>query len=63
VASHDDQYANYWLRLVVAGDRSGGTDAGSRPLYEVVYNTEISILPRQLDDVRDALGKQLKVME
>jgi serine protease Do len=58
---HDDQYANFWVRTVAAGNKGG--DAAQQPLYEVQYNTDKSILPRELDDIRANLTKNLKITE
>ncbi len=58
---HDEQYKTFWVRSVVAGE--GHADDVLRPLYEVVYNTNASVLPRQMDDIREQLAKDLRVME
>lgn len=65
LAGHDDQYANYWVRTVAGREKSpsGGTDADSRPLYEVVFNTDSSMLPLQLEGIRGTLTKSLRVTE
>jgi serine protease Do len=62
---HDDQYKSYWVRSVVAGPSSPGAniDAVTRPLYEVVYSTDASVLPRQMADVQVKLPAALRVTE
>ncbi len=59
---HDDQYKTFWIRTVAAGASLGG-DAAARPLYEVVYNTNSSLLPRQMEDIQAKLPKDLRVTE
>jgi hypothetical protein len=65
VATHDDQYANFWIRTVASGEHpaAAGADSGDPPLYEVVYNTDNKVLPRQMEDVRGTLVKDLRVTE
>ena len=60
---HDDQYKNFWVRAVVGDNEQRSGDPASRPLYEVVYNTSNSVLPRQMEDIREKLMKDLRVTE
>jgi serine protease Do len=65
VATHDDQYTNFWIRTVAGGEHPApaGAESAAPPLYEVVYNTDNKILPRQMEDVRATLVKDLRVTE
>jgi serine protease Do len=58
---HDDQYKTFWIRTVAAGEPH--SDDATRPLYEVVYSTNTSVLPRQMEDIREQLAKDLRVTE
>jgi serine protease Do len=59
---HDNQYKTFWLRTV-AGDDQPSDATGSHPLYEVVYNTDTSVLPRQMEEIQAKLLKDLRVTE
>jgi serine protease Do len=55
---HDNDFKNFWLRTV-----AGSAAAQSQALYEVVYNTDSSILPRQFDEIQTKVAQDLKVTE
>jgi hypothetical protein len=57
---HDDQLTDFWIRTVAVGD---GTVDATRPLYEVVYNTDRSLLPREMEDIRSKLATSFKITE
>jgi len=59
---HDDQYQTFWIRTVASGGHPAD-DAQSRPLYEIVFNTNIKVLPRQMEDIQGKLTKELRVAE
>jgi serine protease Do len=59
---HDDQYKSFWIRTVASGEQKSDA-AASRPLYEVVYATSSSVLPRQMEEIEAKLAKDLRVME
>ena len=59
---HDDQYKTFWIRTVASGAPGTG-DPAVRPLYEIVYNTNSQVLPRQMEDIRAKLTKSLRVTE
>jgi serine protease Do len=59
---HDDQYKTFWIRTVAGGEQPSDT-AVSHPLYEVVYNTDRSVLPRDMEDIQAKLIKYLRVTE
>jgi serine protease Do len=61
IAGHDEQFSNFWIRSVAAGKPAAADQAA--PLYEVVYNTDNKVLPRQLEDIQATLAKDLKVIE
>jgi serine protease Do len=59
---HDDHYTTFWIRTVAAGEHP--MDAVQlRPLYEVVFNTNTKVLPRQMEDIQGRLAKELRVTE
>jgi serine protease Do len=64
VPGHDSQMKGFWIRTVV-GEASPATaaDATTHPLYELVYNTDNPLLPRELDDINAKLTKTLRVTE
>jgi hypothetical protein len=63
-AQHDDQYKSFWIRTVAAGaGPATGADAARRPLYEIVYSTDSSVLPRQMEAIQAQLPKALRVTE
>jgi serine protease Do len=64
-AQHDDQYKIFWIRTVASGEKppSPVAEHAARPLYELVYNTENQLLPRQLEDIRGTLTKSFTVTE
>jgi hypothetical protein len=57
---HDDQLTDFWIRTVAAGD---GTSDATRPLYEVVYNTDRSLPAREMEDIRGKLTTSFKITE
>jgi hypothetical protein len=57
---HDDQLTDFWIRTVAAGD---GTSDATRPLYEVVYNTDRSLPAREMEDIRGKLATSFKITE
>jgi hypothetical protein len=64
-AQHDDQYKAFWVRTVASGAKPAGAavEHAPRPLYELVYNTESQMLPRQMEDIRATLTKSFRIME
>ena len=64
-AQHDNEFKNFWVRTVAgsAPQQAGVADSGSRALYEIVYNTDNTILPRQFDDIQSKLARDLKITE
>jgi hypothetical protein len=65
VAQHDDEHSGFWIRTVASGPKPPGATAGraAGPLYEVVYNTDNKLPPRQLEDLQASLARDLKIME
>jgi serine protease Do len=64
-AQHDDQYKTFWIRTVASAQeppRAGAAHA-PRPLYELVYNTDNPLLPRQMEDIRGTLTKSFRITE
>ncbi|TLZ01549.1 MAG: hypothetical protein E6K36_11320 [Gammaproteobacteria bacterium] len=64
-AQHDNEFKNFWVRTVAGGvgPSASASDPGSRALYEVVYNTDNAILPRQFDDIQSKLAQDLRITE
>ena len=64
VAQHDDEHSGFWIRTVASGGKpaTGGEHPGG-PLYEVVYNTDSKLPPRQLADIQANLARDLRIME
>lgn len=65
-AQHDEQYKTFWIRSVASGPNpttAAPAGAASRPLYEVVYNTESRLLPREMEQIQAKLAQGLKIME
>jgi serine protease Do len=54
---HDDALSEFWIRTVAGG--SGAAD----PLYEVVYNTDRQMLPRDMEEIRARLPASFKITE
>jgi serine protease Do len=61
-AQHDDQLKSFWIRTVAQG-ASAGAGTETRPLYELVYSIEGSVLPRQMEEIQARLPKVLRVAE
>jgi len=59
---HDDDFTDFWIRTVAAAG-AAGSGADARPLYEVVYNTDRSLPPRELQELRAHLAGAVRVTE
>ena len=59
---HDDNFTDFWVRTVAVAD-GGAKSPEPRPMYEIVYSTDRSLLPRELEDLRDRLAGAVKVTE
>ena len=57
---HDDNFTDFWVRTVADNPALQGAD---RPLYEVVYNTDRTLQPRQVEDIRGKLAASFKITE
>ncbi len=57
---HDNDLTDFWIRTVAQGE---GADDPSRPLYEIVYNTDRTLLPRETEDLRIKLSESFKITE
>jgi serine protease Do len=64
-AQHDDQFRTFWIRTVASGGKLLGPAVAhaSRPLYELVYNTDSPLEPRQMADIRATLTKSVRITE
>jgi serine protease Do len=61
-AQHDDRLKSFWIRTVAQGT-SAASGSETRPLYELVYSIEGSVLPHQMEDIQARLPKVLHVAE
>jgi serine protease Do len=64
-AQHDDQFKTFWIRTVASGGKLTEPAAAhtARPLYELVYNTDSPLEPRQMEDIRGTLMKSVRITE
>jgi len=58
---HNEQLSEFWVRTVASG--AGAAAPASRPLYELVYDTDRSLLPRDLEEIRGHLGTGVRITE
>jgi hypothetical protein len=59
---HDDNFTDFWVRTVAVAPAPGRAGV-SGPMYEIVYNTDRSLMPRDMEDLRDRLAGAVKVIE
>jgi hypothetical protein len=59
---HDENFTDFWIRTVAAADPAAKSPQ-PRPLYEIVYSTDRSLLPREMEDMRDRLAGAVKITE
>lgn len=57
---HDNDLTDFWIRTVARGE---GADDPTRPLYEIVYNTDRALLPRETEDLKGKLSGSFKITE
>ncbi|HWW20594.1 MAG TPA: hypothetical protein VNZ06_07295, partial [Steroidobacteraceae bacterium] len=57
---HDDSLTEFWIRTVAAGPGAAG---GAGPLYEVVYDTDRQLLPRDMEQIRARMPSSFKITE
>lgn len=57
---HDDKLTDFWIRTVAGSSPAADVDG---PLYEVVYNTDRTLQPRQMEDIRVKLATSFKITE
>ena len=57
---HDNDLTDFWIRTVAQGE---GAEDPTRPLYEIVYNTDRTLLPRETEDLRSKLSGSFKITE
>jgi serine protease Do len=64
-AQHDEQNKTFWIRTVASGGKLPGPAAAhaSRPLYELVYNTDSPLGPRRMEDIRGSLTRNVRITE
>jgi S1-C subfamily serine protease len=59
---HDNDLTDFWIRTVARREGGGAGDA-TRPLYEIVYNTDQTLLPRETEDLKGKLAGSFKITE
>jgi serine protease Do len=65
LAGHDEDFRNYWIHNAVSAPPSKGpsSDLPAAVLYDVFYNTESSVYPRNLEDVERRLIQSTRILE
>lgn len=65
LAGHDEDFRNYWIHNAVsaAPSRGSGADASAAVLYDLFYNTEASVYPRNLEDTERRLVQSTRILE
>jgi hypothetical protein len=59
---HDNDLTDFWIRTVGRGENYQDSDP-NRPQYEIVYNTDRSLLPRELDELKGKLVASFRITE
>jgi hypothetical protein len=61
---HDKDFTSFWVRSSVsAGPPGGPIDSNAGVLYDLGFQTDQQVLPRELDEAKETLMKSVKVME
>ena len=58
---HDNDLTDFWIRTVARG--TGPVDDPLRPQYEIVYNVDRALLPRETEDMKGKLSGSFKITE
>ncbi len=63
--AHDQSLEVFWVRSVTGAKVSGSEDFArdTNVLYEIVYQTDQKILPRELEARRTELAKTFRILE
>jgi serine protease Do len=59
---HDNDLTDFWIRTAVRGQGPAADDP-LRPQYEVVYNIDRTLLPRESEDIKGKLSGSFKITE
>src|SRR5262249_914374 len=59
---HDENFTDFGIRTVAVADPAVKS-AEPQTMYEIVYSTDRSLLPRDLEDMRDRVAGAVKVTE
>ncbi|MBS0581229.1 MAG: trypsin-like peptidase domain-containing protein [Proteobacteria bacterium] len=59
---HDSDLTDFWIRTVARREGAPGIDA-THAQYELVYNIDKALLPRETADLKSKLTESFKVME
>jgi serine protease Do len=59
---HDNDLTDFWIRTAVRGQGAIADDP-LRPQYEVVYNIDRALLPRETEDIKGKLSGSFKITE
>ncbi len=65
IAGHDDEFRNYWIHTAVSAPSasSPGIDPAANVLYDVYYNTDASVYPRNVEDIERRLIQATHIAE
>jgi serine protease Do len=65
IAGHDDGFRNYWIHDAVSApsSKSPGIDPGAAVLYDVYYNTDANVYPRNMEDIERRLVQATHILE
>lgn len=65
VAGHDADFRTYWIHDAVSApqDSSPGLDPNARVLYDVFYDTQDSVYPRDIEDIERRLIQATHILE
>ncbi len=59
---HDNDLTDFWIRTAVRGPGPVADDP-LRPQYEIVYNIDRALLPRETEDIKGKLSGSFKITE
>jgi hypothetical protein len=65
VAGHDPEFKQYWIHDAVSAARvqNPGIDPDARVLYDVFYNTQDDVYPRDLEETERRLIQATRILE
>lgn len=65
VAGHDASFRSYWIHDAVSAplSKSPGLDPNARVLYDVFYDTQDSVYPRDMEEIERRLIQATRILE